>query len=201
MPTVVNHAQIPSRNSGELYSLAEYDDGTIKCSCPFGSRFGPLGPDDKVCRHIRSYRLNGGATIGGPVLPPASISPQELSLNLDDWVHRFTGIFSPVHYMCAITLAVIQEDNEQRRKEGVPRTRPKPLPDFERSILEELYHVLVGLESVLGTTPDVSSADVIAHNFLLRALRERQQTNPDTSNKAIAFTIHRAMFDAASEGT
>ena len=204
MSSVVNQAQIPSTSSGELYQLVEYDDGTITCSCPYGSRRGPMGINDRVCKHVRSYRLSGDTAYSNPLPLPPAHSPQELGLRVDRWMGRFAGVFCPVDYMLTITQAVIQEDNVQRQKsarksQGETRLRPQPLPDAVRSILQALQDTLSGMKELQGTAPSVFPADILAHDYMLRALNERHQPDPNTSNTAIARRLHRGLVGDGGE--
>ena len=70
MASVIAQVKIPSAKSGELYTVTEYDDGTIRCTCAFGSRHGPISPGGKSCKHVKKYRAEGP---GDGMLSPAFV--------------------------------------------------------------------------------------------------------------------------------
>ena len=54
---IIKQVQVPAETTGNLYTLTEYDDGTIGCTCSSGVRQGPLlGTSDKLCEHLISFR-------------------------------------------------------------------------------------------------------------------------------------------------
>ena len=52
---IIKQVQVPAETTGNLYTLTEYDDGTIGCTCSSGVR-PLLGTSDKLCEHLISFR-------------------------------------------------------------------------------------------------------------------------------------------------
>ena len=73
---IIKQVQVQAETTGNLYTLTEYDDGTIGCTCSSGVRQGPLlGTSDKLCEHLISFRwsqttinIPGLLAVGGVVI-------------------------------------------------------------------------------------------------------------------------------------
>ena len=204
MAEPIGRARIPSDSSGELYDIVEYDDGTVSCTCAFGSRRGPMAPTSQTCKHVRAYRNSHGLGFGPDILPVA-LTDKDLDFDRARWVGRLCHIFSPVAYLHDLVEATLRQDNDElerlaKRNAGEGNYRPVPLPKIQRSVLERLLDTLNDLEDggVSDADIGISEADALAATILKEALRLRQQP-ANTSNKAIAMQLHRKLLEPNHE--
>lgn len=193
MPNLIESVSIPSTTTGELYDIRAYDDGSVSCSCPFGSRRGLMAPEDRTCRHACQYRTQKAFGWEGERLPPAPDIAVEYRIDAARWVQRLCHIHSPVAYLHDIVLATLKEDERQKSLQF----RPKPLRVTQRSVLEQILVVLTEIrrenESPAGSGG--RPADVIAHQSLGAALRLRLPRE-EKSNKEISREIHTELREA-----
>ena len=203
----VMETTIPSGSTGELYQIVSYDDGLVSCSCPFGSRFGPLSVSDRTCKHVKAFReqVRRGEV---PELMAPAFTAQDLDLDLDRWLRRFCYIFSPVSYLQEIVEATLLEDDDHlarasRKLAGETRLRPSPLPELERSVLQLLSEALGKFDDVQVEEPaGLSPADRVGFRFLAQALRQRaSESGKNSNNKKIAEDLHKYFRKEFTEGS
>ncbi len=198
MAEIVNRAQMPSKRTGEIYEIAEYDDGSVTCTCRYGASRGLMAVGDRVCWHVRDYRIKAAGMDLESTLPHHPPVPGEPGLNVNEWVLRFAKVFCPVNYMVDIVTATLRQDDLELEKMeekagGRKGLRPKPLPPFRRAVLVELLPVLRTMEDL----PDRPSqgpghdADLFADAFMRQALQVRHIDRPDGSNDDLAWQLHR----------
>ena len=89
MSSVVNHAQVPSKRTGELYDVTEYDDGQVSCTCQWGVRRDPTSIGDRSCWHVRLYRIqSAGIDIESPLELPHIPVGEPIGFNANEWLIR-----------------------------------------------------------------------------------------------------------------
>ena len=205
MSQEIGRAEIPSASSGELYEIRAYDDGTLTCSCPYGRRRGPMTLVGPNCKHVRQYDAYK-ETGSYDSLIPSALTDQELGFDRAMWVRQLCAIFSPYIHLQEVVAATIERDNYEikqfhKKESGDPqyrRLRPKPLPAFQRAVLQCVYRALQQFEPPSGTQrrSNGSDANQMAEDILREALVLREQSRRvelDT-NKDIAFRLHRKLY-------
>ena len=201
MTAIINRSQVASKRTGEIYYLAEYEDGRVTCTCAHGSMRGPMQVGDRACWHVRKYRIDAEGSRLGPVAAPSGWTPgQPLDVDMDEWMRRFARICCPVNYMLEIVTAIIRWDDIElgkvrQKAEGKKNLRPKPMPQFSRVVIEELRPTLVNLVALAEppVAEEMSEADAFAYRFLLQALAVRDTHRDVDSNQDLAWQIHRWM--------
>ena len=191
MAEVIRSAQIPSTSSGELYELKEYDDGSVTCTCPFGSRRGVIPAGVRGCKHIEIFRRDKREGL----LPPAW-TDKEFKFDEMQMVRRLFHIFGPAGYLLDITRATINQDDKELAKiplrEAGSRHQPKPLSEEQRAVLVRIEIALEECQEqeVIGYGSK-GSGNEVAWDFLHRALRLRLE---EQDNSQISFRIQRGMI-------
>ena len=112
MAELVNQSKIPSGSTGELYDVAEYDDGTVTCSCAFGFRRGPMTPTGRSCKHVKTYRAQKALGFEPDVLPVA-LTDNDLDFDRPKWVRSLCYTFAPVTYLLEVVEATLRQDNNE----------------------------------------------------------------------------------------
>ena len=194
MASVVNRSQFPSRSTGQLFFLTEYDDGSMTCTCSAGASRGHMKAGGLICWHVRDYRIQTAfADLELQPHIPSSTPAQVVGLNVNDWVWRLAGMFCPVDYLLEIVASILKQDDVELAK-----ILSKPLPEFSRSVLEKLCLAL----ETMAHLPDAPSndpgheADSIAYHLMQGALSVRGGADP----QSLAWQIHQGMVNAASGG-
>ena len=203
--TRVREGQIPSASTGEIYSLVEYSDGGITCTCRFGMQRGLMAAGDKNCKHAKVFRRTPG---GGLALEGQNVrlSPTFSVADLTGDTHSISArvvlllaaAFAPMAYLEDVTGAILQEDDKEREKQAKGK-KAAPLTEEQRVIVEYLReNFRAWVNSHLSTDdPDGANEPLLktAEAITRLALKHRPRTevnedNSETAKWLIYFLQH-----------
>ena len=138
---IIKQVQVPAETTGNLYTLTEYDDGTIGCTCSSGVRQGPLlGTSDKLCEHLISFRWSQTAinipelfVVGGVVIEDfLDEDIDEFVMTPDKYTPRAIGAF-------IIALAKVFSETSLPLQQQV--TASSLLADLERQLESSIQNL------------------------------------------------------------
>ena len=201
--TRVREGQIPSDNTGELYSLVEYSDGGITCTCRFGMQRGLMTAEGRNCKHAKAFRRTpGGGLVSegqqvrlSPTFSVADLTGDSRSVSTRVML-LLASAFAPMVYLEDVTGAILLEDDKERERQAKGDERAAPLTEEQRVIVEHLCENFRAWVNAHLPTDDPDGDDdpvlAAAEAITRSALKHRQRTevNSETAEWLIYLLHH-----------